>query len=42
MAKPYGWGKGRVKEHAPDARRHSATLISAVSLEGPVAPFMFE
>ncbi|MDR2519499.1 MAG: transposase, partial [Eubacteriaceae bacterium] len=42
MAKPYGWGKGRVKEHAPDARRHSAALIPAVSLEGPVAPFMFE
>jgi transposase len=42
MAKPYGWGKGRVKEHVPDARRHSMTLISAVSLEGPLAPFMFE
>jgi transposase len=42
MAKPYGWGKGRVKEQAPDARRHSATLISTVSLKGPLAPFMFE
>jgi transposase len=42
MAKPYGWGKGRAKEHAPDARRHTAKFIPAVSLEGPVAPFMFE
>jgi transposase len=42
MAKPYGWGKGKVKEHVPDARRHAAALISAVSLEGPLAPFMFE
>jgi transposase len=42
MAKPYGWGKGRVKEHAPDARRHSMALVSAVSLEGPLAPFMFD
>jgi transposase len=31
-----------VKEHVPDAIRHSATLIPAVSLEGPLAPFMFE
>ncbi|MDR2519537.1 MAG: transposase [Eubacteriaceae bacterium] len=42
MAKPYGWGRGRAAEHAPEAQRHKAALIPAISLESPVAPLMFE
>ncbi|MCL1804356.1 MAG: IS630 family transposase [Eubacteriaceae bacterium] len=42
MAKEYGWGAGRVEEHAPDPRGTGQTLVSAVGLEGIIAPFMFK